>query len=65
MARVRDVLRNMEQGMDACGFDVFQMDHEDASGQFKLNYHFSDALQAADRFILFKMARITLQKKPA
>lgn len=56
MARVRDVLRNMEQGLDACGFDVFQIDHEDAGGQFELNYHYSDALKAADRFILFKMA---------
>lgn len=56
MARVRDVLRRMETGLDVCGFDVFQIDHEDASGQFELNYHYSDALQAADRFILFKMA---------
>jgi glutamine synthetase len=56
MARVRDVLRSMEKGLDECGFDVFQIDHEDASGQFELNYHYSDALTAADRFILFKMA---------
>jgi len=56
MARVRDVLRRLEQGLDACGFDVFQIDHEDASGQYELNYHYSDALTAADRFILFKMA---------
>ena len=26
------------------------------SGQYELNYHYSDALQAADRFTLFKMA---------
>jgi len=56
MARVREVLRRMEQGLNACGFDVFQIDHEDASGQYELNYHYSDALTAADRFILFKMA---------
>ncbi|MEW5769409.1 MAG: type III glutamate--ammonia ligase [Pseudomonadota bacterium] len=56
MARVREVLRRMEQGLDACGFDVFQIDHEDASGQYELNYHYADALTAADRFILFKMA---------
>ena len=53
---IRDVLRNMAQGLDACGFDVFQIDHEDASGQYELNYNYSDALTAADRFILFKMA---------
>ncbi len=31
MARVRDVLRRQEQGLDACGFDMFQIDHEDAA----------------------------------
>ncbi len=56
LARVRDVLRCMETSLTACGFDVFQIDHEDASGQYELNYHYSDALKAADRFILFKMA---------
>ncbi len=56
LARVRDVLHCMETGLTACGFDVFQIDHEDASGQYELNYHYSDALKSADRFILFKMA---------
>ena len=56
LARVRDVLRSMEVSLTACGFDVFQIDHEDASGQYELNYHYSDALTAADRFTLFKMA---------
>ncbi len=56
LARVRDVLHRVETGLTECGFDVFQIDHEDASGQYELNYHYSDALTAADRFILFKMA---------
>jgi glutamine synthetase len=56
LARVREVLHDMETGLAACGFDVFQIDHEDASGQYELNYHYSDALKAADNFILFKMA---------
>ena len=56
LARVRGVLHRMETGLSACGFDVFQIDHEDASGQYELNYHYSDALKAADQFILFKMA---------
>jgi len=56
LSRVRNVLHRMETGLTACGFDVFQIDHEDASGQYELNYHYSDALKAADRFILFKMA---------
>lgn len=56
LARVREVLRSIETGLAACGFEVFQIDHEDASGQYELNYHYSDALKAADRFVLFKMA---------
>ncbi|MES2552292.1 MAG: type III glutamate--ammonia ligase [Pseudomonadota bacterium] len=56
LARVREVLHRMETGLAECGFDVFQIDHEDASGQYELNYHYADALTAADRFILFKMA---------
>jgi glutamine synthetase len=56
LARVRDVLHTIETGLTQCGFDVFQIDHEDASGQYELNYHYSDALTAADRFTLFKMA---------
>ena len=56
LARVRAVLHKMETSLTACGFDVFQIDHEDASGQYELNYHYSDALLAADRFTLFKMA---------
>jgi len=56
LARVREVLHDMETGLAACGFDVFQIDHEDASGQYELNYHYSDALKAADNFVLFKMA---------
>jgi len=56
LARVRDVLHSMETGLAECGFDVFQIDHEDASGQYELNYHYADALTAADRFILSKMA---------
>jgi glutamine synthetase len=56
LARVRDVLHSIETGLTQCGFDVFQIDHEDASGQYELNYHYSDALTAADRFTLFKMA---------
>lgn len=55
LARVRDVLRKMQTSLTDCGFDVFQIDHEDASGQYELNYHYSDALTAADRFTLFKM----------
>ena len=38
------------------GFDVYQIDHEDANGQFEINFTFSPALTSADRYVLFRMA---------
>ena len=49
-------LEQLAVALDACGLGVFQIDHEDASGQFELNYQYADALKAADNFMLFKMA---------
>jgi glutamine synthetase len=37
------------------GFELQQIDHEDACGQYEINYKFDDALAAADRYMLFKM----------
>lgn len=48
---MRDVLHCVESGLVECGFDAFQIVHEDASGQYELNYRYSNALKAADSFI--------------
>ncbi|MEC5161598.1 MULTISPECIES: type III glutamate--ammonia ligase [unclassified Janthinobacterium] len=56
LLRRRGFLEKLTASLDACGLQVFQIDHEDASGQFELNYHYADALKAADNFMLFKMA---------
>jgi glutamine synthetase len=40
----------------AGGLDIYQIDHEDANGQFEVNYTFGDALSSADKLIYFKMA---------
>ncbi|MGB8856884.1 MAG: type III glutamate--ammonia ligase [Burkholderiales bacterium] len=56
LMRQREYAERLTLALQQCGFDVFQIDHEDAQGQFELNYHYSDALQAADRYMLFKMA---------
>ncbi len=37
------------------GWGVYQADHEDANGQFEVNFHYSDALTTADRYTFFKM----------
>ncbi len=56
LLRQSSFLEKLTSSLDACGLGVFQIDHEDASGQFEVNYKYADALKAADNFMLFKMA---------
>ncbi|SFL41418.1 glutamine synthetase [Rugamonas rubra] len=56
LLRQRGFLDKLSTSLDACGLGVFQIDHEDATGQFEVNYRYADALKAADNFMLFKMA---------
>ncbi|MET3134280.1 glutamine synthetase [Oxalobacteraceae bacterium GrIS 1.11] len=56
LLRRRAFLEQLTAALDACGLGVFQIDHEDACGQFEVNYRYADALKAADNFMLFKMA---------
>jgi glutamine synthetase len=48
-------LDDMRQALTALGFELQQMDHEDAIGQYEINYRHDDALAAADRYQLFKL----------
>lgn len=56
LARQRAFVVELADTLRACGLDVLQIDHEDAAGQYELNYGYADALTAADRHMLFKMA---------
>ncbi len=56
LPRQRDFLKQLSEGLTACGLDVFQIDHEDAHAQYELNFHHADALTSADHLMLFKMA---------
>jgi len=56
LSRNREMLERLVAALQAVGFDVYQIDHEDANGQFEINYTYSDALNAADRFVFFRMA---------
>ena len=55
IANVMDYLRDMMDGMRRVGWDVYQSDHEDANGQYEINFHYDDALITADRYTFFKM----------
>ena len=49
-----DVVAEICDGMQALGWGPYQNDHEDANGQFEMNWDFADALQTADRHGFFK-----------
>lgn len=49
-------LEKLVSSLQTVGFDVYQIDHEDANGQFEINYTYTDCLTSADRYIFFKMA---------
>jgi glutamine synthetase len=53
----------MRVTLTALGFELQQIDHEDACGQYEINYKFDDALAAADRYMLFKMTAHVVAEK--
>ena len=55
IANVIGYLRDMMDAMRQIGWDAYQSDHEDANGQYEINFVYSDALTTADRYTFFKM----------
>jgi glutamine synthetase len=49
-----DVIREICDGMLGLGWAPYQNDHEDANGQFEMNWDYDDALVTADRHAFFK-----------
>ncbi|MBA3624838.1 MAG: type III glutamate--ammonia ligase [Methylibium sp.] len=56
MSRSRVFLERMTESLRAVGIDVFQIDHEDANGQFEINYTYTDCLTSCDHYVFLKMA---------
>ena len=63
LPRQNEFLSHLTAGLNACGLDVFQIDHEDAHGQFEINFHHAEALASADNLMLFKLAAQTLAER--
>jgi glutamine synthetase len=63
LPRQSDFLAQLVVGLKACGLDVFQIDHEDAHGQYEVNFMHADALTSADNLMLFKMAAQALAEE--
>ncbi|BBP00977.1 type III glutamate--ammonia ligase [Sulfuriferula nivalis] len=56
LTRSSAYLEKLVAALQTVDIDVFQIDHEDANGQFEVNYTYSDCLKSADNFVMFKMA---------
>ncbi|MEP7242856.1 MAG: type III glutamate--ammonia ligase [Gammaproteobacteria bacterium] len=56
LARAGAMLDELTRHLRAVGIDVYQIDHEDANGQFEINFTYAEALRTADNLIYFKMA---------
>ena len=54
LMRRYDVVSEICDGMLFLGWKPYQNDHEDANGQFEMNWAYSDALTTADRHAFFK-----------
>jgi len=50
-----DFLDEMVGYMNKMGWDVHSFDHEDGNGQYEFDFAYTDALEMADRFMLFRM----------
>jgi glutamine synthetase len=63
LSRSRTFIEKLVTSLQAVDFDVYQIDHEDANGQFEINYTYTDCLTSADRYIFFKMAAAEIAKE--
>ena len=63
LMRRYDVISEICDAMLALGWGPYQNDHEDANGQFEMNWDFADAIVTADRHAFFKYMTKTIAEK--
>ena len=56
LLRNADFLTTLITHLNELGYGVYQNDHEDANGQFEVNWRFDEALATADKVAFFKFA---------
>lgn len=54
LMRQYDVIAEIADAMAALGWEPYQNDHEDACGQYEMNWAYAPALVTADRHVFFK-----------
>jgi len=60
LMRRYDVIAAICDAMIELGWNPYQNDHEDANGQFEMNWDYDDALLTADRHVFFKYMTRTI-----
>lgn len=63
LSSVSDFLMELRAALEGANIDVYQIDHEDANGQFEMNFTYADGLRTADNLTYFKMAATAIAKK--
>jgi glutamine synthetase len=63
LMRRYDVISEICDHMLVLGWGPYQNDHEDANGQFEMNWNFDDALVTADRHSFFKFMVKSIAEK--
>ncbi len=58
-----DVLSEICDSMIKLGWNPYQNDHEDANGQFEMNWDYTDCLTTADRHVFFKFMVKSIAEK--
>ena len=56
-------LTELVEAMDELGWGVYSFDHEDAVGQFEIDFAFCEAGELADRFVLLRMMACAIARK--
>lgn len=63
LMRQYDLIKEICDAMGHLGWGPYQNDHEDANGQFEMNWEYDDVLKTADRHAFFKYMTKTLAEK--
>ena len=63
LMRRYEIIAEICDAMLELGWRPYQNDHEDANGQFEMNWHYDDALVTADRHAFFKYMTRSIAEK--
>lgn len=56
-------MRELVDSMNELGWDVYSLDHEDAQGQFEIDFAYADGMTMADRVAIFRLMAKEVARK--